>query len=47
KDGNGRLSRLLTTLLLMKLDYQFVQYVSFENVIESRKDEYYRVLVAG
>ena len=47
KDGNGRLSRLLTTLLLMKLDYQFVQYVSFENVIESRKDEYYRVLIAG
>jgi Fic family protein len=31
----------------MKLDYQFVQYVSFENVIESRKDEYYRVLIAG
>jgi len=47
KDGNGRLSRLLTTLLLMKLDYQFIQYVSFENVIETRKDEYYRVLMAG
>jgi len=47
KDGNGRLSRLLTTLLLMKQDYRFIQYVSFENVIESRKDEYYRVLMAG
>jgi Fic family protein len=47
KDGNGRLSRLLTTLLLMKLDYQFIQYISFENVIESRKDEYYRVLIEG
>jgi len=47
KDGNGRLSRLLTTLLLMKQDYQFIQYMSFENVIETRKDEYYRVLMAG
>jgi len=47
KDGNGRLSRLLTTLLLMKQDYQFIQYVSFENVIENRKEEYYRVLMAG
>jgi len=47
KDGNGRLSRLLTTLLLMKLDYKFIQYVSFEGVIEVRKDEYYRVLMAG
>ena len=47
KDGNGRLSRLLTTLLLMKQDYQFIQYISFENVIEARKEEYYRVLVDG
>lgn len=47
KDGNGRLSRLLTTLLLMKQDYQFIQYVSFENVIETRKEEYYRVLMDG
>jgi Fic family protein len=47
KDGNGRLSRLLTTLLLMKQDYQFIQYVSFENVIENRKEEYYRVLMDG
>lgn len=47
KDGNGRLSRLLTTLLLMKQDYRFIQYVSFENVIETRKEEYYRVLMEG
>ncbi len=47
QDGNGRLSRLLTTLLLMKLDYQFIQYVSFEHVIESRKDDYYRALMDG
>ena len=47
KDGNGRLSRLLTTLLMMKQGYEFIQYVSFENVIESSKEEYYRVLMDG
>ncbi len=47
KDGNGRLSRLLTTLLMMKQGYEFIQYVSFENVIEASKDEYYRVLMDG
>jgi len=47
QDGNGRLSRLLTTLLLMKLDYPFIQYVSFEHVIETRKDEYYKALMEG
>ena len=47
QDGNGRLSRLLTTLLLLKLDYQFVQYVSFEHVIESKKEAYYRALMNG
>jgi len=47
QDGNGRLSRLLTTLLLMQLDYQFIQYVSFEHVIESRKEAYYRALMDG
>ena len=31
----------------MKQDYQFIQYVSFENVIEARKEEYYRVLMEG
>jgi Fic family protein len=47
KDGNGRLSRLLTTLLMLKQDYLFIQYVSFENIIETRKEEYYRVLMEG
>jgi Fic family protein len=47
QDGNGRLSRLLTTLLLMKQGYGFVQYISFEHVIEARKDDYYRALMAG
>lgn len=44
QDGNGRLSRLLSTLLLLKHGYKWVQYVSFEHEIESRKIEYYRVL---
>jgi Fic family protein len=44
QDGNGRLSRLLATLLLLKNGYTWVQYVSFEHEIESRKSEYYRVL---
>lgn len=47
QDGNGRLSRLLTSLLLLKQDYKFVQYVSFENVIETRKEGYYRALMEG
>jgi len=44
QDGNGRLSRLLSTLLLLKHGYKWIQYVSFEHEIESRKVEYYRVL---
>lgn len=47
QDGNGRLSRLLTTLLMMQQDYKFIQYVSFENIIETRKDDYYRALMEG
>ena len=44
QDGNGRLSRLLSTLLLLKNGYNWIQYVSFEHEIENRKTEYYRVL---
>ncbi len=44
QDGNGRLSRLLSTLLLLKNGYKWIEYVSFENEIEHRKNEYYRVL---
>ncbi|MBI4648228.1 MAG: Fic family protein [Bacteroidia bacterium] len=47
QDGNGRLSRLLTTLLLIKYNYQFVQYVSFENLIEQKKKDYYQALMSG
>jgi len=46
QDGNGRLSRLLSTLLLLKHGYKWIQYVSFEHEIEYRKAEYYRVLRA-
>jgi len=45
QDGNGRLSRLLTTLLLLKEGYTFVQYVSFENIIEKYKKDYYESLM--
>lgn len=44
QDGNGRLSRLLSSLLLLKNGYQWIQYVSFEHEIENRKLEYYKVL---
>lgn len=44
QDGNGRLSRLISSLLLLKNGYKWIQYVSFEHEIESRKTEYYRVL---
>jgi len=47
QDGNGRLSRLLTNLLLLKSDYQFIQYVSFENLIEQKKKTYYEALMDG
>jgi Fic family protein len=44
QDGNGRLSRLLSTLLLLKQGYKWIQYVSFEHEVEYRKTEYYREL---
>jgi Fic family protein len=44
QDGNGRLSRLISSLLLLKNGYKWIQYVSFEHEIESRKPEYYKVL---
>ena len=47
QDGNGRLSRLLTTLLLLQNEYMFIQYVSFENLIEKSKKEYYQTLMEG
>ncbi len=47
QDGNGRLSRLLTTLLLLRNGYDFVKYVSFENYIEEYKSSYYTALTDG
>jgi len=44
EDGNGRLSRVLTNLLLLRSGYIFVQYVSHEQLVEKRKDEYYIAL---
>lgn len=44
QDGNGRLSRVLTTLLLLKSGYTYVPYSSLEAVIEQSKDTYYLAL---
>ncbi len=44
EDGNGRLSRVLTNLLLLQSSYQFAQYVSHEQIVERRKEEYYLAL---
>lgn len=41
QDGNGRLSRILTTLLLLRAGYNYVPYSSLESVIERSKDAYY------
>lgn len=40
-DGNGRLSRALTNLLLLQEGYSYIPYVSLEEIIEDRKEEYY------
>lgn len=44
QDGNGRLSRILTTLLLLQAGYSYVPYSSLERVIEQNKREYYVAL---
>ena len=44
QDGNGRLSRALTTLLLLRAGYAHVPYSSLESVIERSKDTYYLAL---
>lgn len=44
QDGNGRLSRVLTTLLLLRAGYRYVPYASLESVIEQNKDGYYLAL---
>ena len=44
QDGNGRLSRILTTLLLLRAGYAYVPYASLESIIEHTKDAYYLAL---
>lgn len=44
QDGNGRLSRLLTTWLLLKSGYSYVPYSSLESIIEANKNSYYLAL---
>lgn len=41
QDGNGRLSRVLTSLLLLQAGYAYVPYSSLESVIEQSKEAYY------
>lgn len=44
QDGNGRLARALSMLLLLRSGYEYVPYSSLERVIEENKDSYYRAL---
>ena len=44
QDGNGRLSRILTTLMLLRARYDYVPYASLESVVEENKDLYYKAL---
>lgn len=44
QDGNGRLSRVLTTLMLLRAGYTYVPYSSLESVIEQSKEGYYLAL---
>lgn len=46
-DGNGRMSRLLTTLLLEKTGYDVARYISIERLIEDNKALYYNALAAS
>jgi len=44
KDGNGRLSRILTNLLLLQTGYLYMPYVSHEKLVEDQKPQYYLAL---
>lgn len=46
QDGNGRLSRILTALLLLQAGYSHVLYASIERIVEDNKEAYYRALRA-
>ena len=44
RDGNGRISRLLSLLLLHRADYQVGRYISLERIIEQSRETYYEAL---
>ncbi|MEK7130205.1 MAG: Fic family protein [Patescibacteria group bacterium] len=44
QDGNGRLSRVLANLLLLKAGYLYMPYISHEKLVEDNKPEYYLAL---
>jgi len=44
QDGNGRLSRVLTALLMLRVGYEYVPYASVEHIIEENKPAYYHAL---
>lgn len=44
QDGNGRIARVLTTLLMLRAGYAYVPYSSLERIVEENKDAYYRSL---
>ncbi len=46
-DGNGRVARLLTLILLYHFDYQVGRYISLERIFEDTKEDYYRTLEAS
>ena len=46
RDGNGRISRALTNLLLLKAGYSYIPYVSLDEIIEKTRSEYYLALRA-
>ncbi len=45
QDGNGRVSRILTNLLLLKEGYTYIPYVSHEKLVEDNKNKYYLALI--
>lgn len=46
-DGNGRVARLITLILLYHFDYQVGRYISLERILEETKEDYYRTLEAS
>ena len=47
QDGNGRISRVLTNLLLLKSGYLYMPYISHEKLVEDNKPDYYIALRQG